>query len=216
MAEVLVRASGAPDVERVAEAALPTRFGPFRAVAFRARDGVEHLALVAGGAQELMTAGRSEGGALTRVHSECLTGDVAGSLRCDCGAQFDAAMLRIAQEGTGVMVYLRGQEGRGIGLAHKIAAYALQDRGLDTVDANEHLGLPVDARDYGVAAAILADLGVRRVRLLTNNPEKTADLSQHGVQVVARVAVPIRPTPDNLAYLRTKRDRMGHLLELGD
>ena len=151
-----------------------------------------------------------------RIHSECLTGDVFGSRRCDCGPQLAAAMTAIDTNDRGVVVYLRGHEGRGIGIGHKIAAYALQDAGFDTVDANLELGLPVDSRDYAIGAQILRALGVRRVRLMTNNPAKHTGLSSNGIDVVERVALPIATTPENLAYLRTKRDRMGHLLELGD
>src|SRR5438270_200004 len=147
---------------------------------------------------------------LVRVHSECLTGDVFGSQRCDCGPQLDAALAAVAAEGRGVVLYTRGHEGRGIGLMHKLQAYELQDAGEDTVDANLVLGLPADARDYGVGAQILADLGVRSMRLLTNNPAKRAGLEGYGLSIVARVPVPIRVTPENLRYLMTKRDRMGH------
>jgi len=149
---------------------------------------------------------------LVRVHSECVTGDVFGSLRCDCGTQLDLAMRQIAEEGAGVIVYLRGQEGRGIGITHKLRAYQLQDVGFDTVDANLELGLPVDAREYSVAGQLLDDLGVRSVRLLTNNPAKVAALAAHGVDVT-RVPLPPLATPHNLRYLATKRDRLGHQLE---
>jgi 3,4-dihydroxy 2-butanone 4-phosphate synthase/GTP cyclohydrolase II len=196
-------------VEHVATAALPMAWGEFRALAYRSTvDGSEHLALVLGdvaGAQR---------GVLTRVHSECLTGDVFGSLRCDCGTQLEQAMQAIAAEGAGVLVYLRGQEGRGIGLAHKIRAYALQEQGLDTVDANLAQGLPVDSRSYGTGAQILADLGVRRVRLITNNPAKYTGLDGYGLQIVERVALPAGATTENVHYLRTKQQRLGHLLEL--
>jgi 3,4-dihydroxy 2-butanone 4-phosphate synthase/GTP cyclohydrolase II len=150
---------------------------------------------------------------LVRVHSECLTGDVFGSLRCDCGPQLDAALDRVAQEGRGVVLYMRGHEGRGIGLLHKLQAYQLQDRGFDTVDANLELGLPADARDYGTGAQILYDLGVRSMRLLTNNPAKRAGLEGYGLTVLGREALPVRTHPENVRYLRTKRDRMGHLFE---
>jgi 3,4-dihydroxy 2-butanone 4-phosphate synthase/GTP cyclohydrolase II len=149
---------------------------------------------------------------LTRVHSECLTGDVFGSSRCDCGPQLDEALDRIVQEGRGVVVYLRGHEGRGIGLVAKLQAYQLQDGGRDTVDANLDLGLPADARHYGAATQILRDLGVRSVRLLTNNPDKVSSLTEYGVPVVERVPLAVRPNDHNLAYLLTKRDRMGHQL----
>jgi 3,4-dihydroxy 2-butanone 4-phosphate synthase / GTP cyclohydrolase II len=193
-------------VERVAEARIPTAHGPFRAVGYRsAYDGAEHVALVTG---EL-----GDGAdVLVRVHSECLTGDVFGSLRCDCGPQLDAALARVAAEGRGVVLYMRGHEGRGIGLLHKLQAYQLQDLGRDTVDANLELGLPADARDYGTGAQILYDLGVRSMRLLTNNPAKRAGLEGYGLTVSGREGLPVRPHPENVRYLRTKRDRMGHLL----
>lgn len=194
-------------VERVAEARIPTRHGTFRAVGYRSTfDDREHVALAYGdlGAGDDL---------LVRVHSECLTGDVFGSLRCDCGPQLDAAMAAVAAEGRGVVLYIRGHEGRGIGLLHKLQAYQLQDNGRDTVDANLDLGLPADSRDYGTGAQILADLGVRTMRLLTNNPAKRAGLEGYGLTVLGRVALPVRPTLENLAYLRTKRDRMGHLLD---
>ncbi|MGH3737034.1 MAG: bifunctional 3,4-dihydroxy-2-butanone-4-phosphate synthase/GTP cyclohydrolase II, partial [Micromonosporaceae bacterium] len=194
-------------VERVAEARIPTPEGNFRAVGYRSTvDSREHIALVYG---EL-----ADGeDVLVRVHSECLTGDVFGSLRCDCGPQLQAALGAVAAEGRGVVLYVRGHEGRGIGLLHKLQAYQLQDDGRDTVDANLDLGLPADNRDYGTGAQILADLGVHSMRLLTNNPAKRAGLEGYGLTITGRVALPIRPTPENLAYLRTKRDRMGHLLD---
>lgn len=199
-------------VEASGRAKLPTRHGLFEAVAYRSGiDGTEHLALVFG---DVARAAQQPGGVLTRVHSECLTGDVAGSLRCDCGTQLDAAMSAIAAEGAGVVVYLRGHEGRGIGLGHKLRAYALQEQGHDTVSANVALGLPVDAREYGLAVQILNDLGVRRIRLMTHNPDKQARLAQYGAEVVARVDLPVEVYQQNLSYLRTKRDRMGHLLDL--
>jgi 3,4-dihydroxy 2-butanone 4-phosphate synthase/GTP cyclohydrolase II len=194
-------------VERVAQARIPTAHGVFRAVGYRATfDDAEHVALVYG---EL---GNGDD-VLVRVHSECLTGDVFGSLRCDCGPQLQAALARVADEGRGVVLYMRGHEGRGIGLLHKLQAYQLQDQGRDTIDANLELGLPADARDYGTGAQILADLGIRSMRLLTNNPAKRAGLEGYGLQVVGRVALPVRPHPENVRYLRTKRDRMGHLLD---
>ncbi|PPK95927.1 GTP cyclohydrolase II [Kineococcus xinjiangensis] len=192
-------------VTRVASTRLPTTRGEFTAVAYRDSAGAEHLALVAGDVAE-------GSGVLVRLHSECLTGDVLGSLRCDCGPQLDAALAAVTAEGRGVVVYLRGHEGRGIGLADKIAAYALQEAGRDTVEANLDLGLPVDARDFSGAAAVLRDLGVRDVRLLTHNPAKVAALAAHGVDVVERVDLPVAATGDNVDYLRTKRDRMGHRL----
>ncbi|HEY0636295.1 MAG TPA: bifunctional 3,4-dihydroxy-2-butanone-4-phosphate synthase/GTP cyclohydrolase II [Pseudonocardiaceae bacterium] len=198
-------------VARVAEARIPTAHGVFRAVGYDSLiDGIEHVALVRG---EL---GEGED-VLVRVHSECLTGDVFGSLRCDCGPQLDAALAAVAEEGRGVVLYVRGHEGRGIGLIHKLQAYQLQDSGHDTVDANLALGLPADARDYGTGAQILADLGVRSMRLLTNNPAKRIGLEGYGLTVIGRQSLPVRPNMHNLHYLRTKRDRMGHeLTELDD
>jgi 3,4-dihydroxy 2-butanone 4-phosphate synthase/GTP cyclohydrolase II len=191
-------------VERVAEARIPTPHGPFVAYGYdNVLDGIEHIAMVCG------EIGDGED-VLVRVHSECLTGDVFGSLRCDCGPQLDAALATVAAEGRGVVLYVRGHEGRGIGLMHKLQAYQLQESGADTVDANLALGMPADARDYGTGAQILVDLGVRSMRLLTNNPDKRAGLEGYGLRVVERVALPIRPTRENLRYLRTKRDRMGH------
>ncbi len=193
-------------VERVAETRLPTKYGEFTAFGYRITvDDSEHLALVYGDPTDL-------GGepVLTRVHSECLTGDVFGSARCDCGPQLEEALERIAHEGRGVVIYLRGHEGRGIGLLAKLQAYQLQDGGRDTVDANLDLGLPADARHYGAATQILRDLGVASVRLLTNNPDKTASLESYGIPVAERVALTPRPNDHNLAYLLTKRDRMGH------
>jgi 3,4-dihydroxy 2-butanone 4-phosphate synthase/GTP cyclohydrolase II len=194
-------------VERVVETRLPTEHGEFTAVGYRANvDGAEHVALVYG---EL-----GDGAdVLVRVHSECLTGDVFGSVRCDCGPQLDAALQRVASVGRGIVLYMRGHEGRGIGLLHKLQAYQLQDRGLDTVDANLELGLPADARDYGTGAQILYDLGVRSMRLLTNNPAKRAGLEGYGLTITGREALPVRLHPENVRYLRTKRDRMGHLFE---
>jgi 3,4-dihydroxy 2-butanone 4-phosphate synthase/GTP cyclohydrolase II len=194
-------------VERVVETRLPTEHGDFTAVGYRAKvDGGEHVALVFG---EL---GDGED-VLVRVHSECLTGDVFDSKRCDCGPQLDAALQRVAEAGRGVVLYMRGHEGRGIGLLHKLQAYQLQDRGFDTVDANLELGLPADARDYGTGAQILYDLGVRSMRLLTNNPAKRAGLEGYGLTVLGRESLPVRLHPENVRYLRTKRDRMGHLFE---
>ncbi|HEY0536152.1 MAG TPA: bifunctional 3,4-dihydroxy-2-butanone-4-phosphate synthase/GTP cyclohydrolase II [Actinoplanes sp.] len=194
-------------VERVVETRLPIEQGEFTAVGYRAEvDGGEHVALVFG------EIGDGED-VLVRVHSECLTGDVFGSHRCDCGPQLDAALERVAAAGRGVVLYMRGHEGRGIGLLHKLQAYQLQDRGFDTVDANLELGLPADARDYGTGAQILYDLGVRSMRLLTNNPDKRAGLEGYGLTVLGREALPVRIHPENVRYLRTKRDRMGHLFE---
>ncbi len=196
-------------VRRVAEARLPTSAGEFRCIVFESLlDGQQHLALVRGD-----IAGRDR--LLVRVHSECLTGDVFGSVRCDCGVQLDAALQMIAQEGSGVLLYLRGHEGRGIGLGHKIQAYELQDRGHDTVDANIALGLPVDAREYGIGAQILVDLGVTTMRLISNNPRKFSGLEGFGLDIVERVPSITAPTADNIGYLRTKATRMGHLLEVG-
>jgi 3,4-dihydroxy 2-butanone 4-phosphate synthase/GTP cyclohydrolase II len=193
-------------VERVTETRLPTEHGEFQAVGYRSRiDGVEHVALVMG------EVGDGEA-ILVRVHSECLTGDVFGSRRCDCGPQLHAALRQVALEGRGIVLYMRGHEGRGIGLLHKLRAYALQDGGADTVDANLELGLPADARDYGTGAQILADLGVRSMRLLTNNPAKRAGLEGYGLSITDRIPLEVVPTPENLAYLLTKRDRMGHVL----
>jgi 3,4-dihydroxy 2-butanone 4-phosphate synthase/GTP cyclohydrolase II len=197
-------------VQRVAQARIPTPHGVFQAAGYRTTvDATEHVALVYGELGD----GRD---VLVRVHSECLTGDVFGSLRCDCGPQLQAALARVAAEGRGVVLYLRGHEGRGIGLIHKLQAYQLQDDGRDTVDANLELGLPADARDYGIGAQILYDLGVRTMRLLTNNPAKRAGLEGYGLQVLRRVGLAVRAHPENVRYLRTKRDRMGHLLDLDD
>jgi 3,4-dihydroxy 2-butanone 4-phosphate synthase / GTP cyclohydrolase II len=191
-------------VTRSGEAALPTRHGAFDAVAYTSLlDGVEHLALVLGD----VTDGE---GVLVRVHSECLTGDLLGSLRCDCGTQLEGSLEAISQAGRGVLVYLRGHEGRGIGLGHKLRAYALQQDGYDTVDANLGLGLPVDSREYGVGAQILVDLGIRSIRLITNNPHKYTGLSGYDLEILERVTLPTVVTPQNVKYLRTKRDRMGH------
>jgi 3,4-dihydroxy 2-butanone 4-phosphate synthase/GTP cyclohydrolase II len=191
-------------VLRVADTRLPTEHGLFTAIGYRDLvDDVEHVALVAG------DIGDGED-VLVRVHSECLTGDTFGSRRCDCGPQLHAAMAAVAAEGRGVVLYMRGHEGRGIGLVHKLRAYQLQDAGADTVDANLALGLPADARDYGTGAQILAELGVRSMRLLTNNPAKRAGLEGYGLSILHRVPLAITPTADNARYLRTKRDRMGH------
>lgn len=196
-------------VTRAAVTSLPTEHGPFTAFGYLSEpDGVEHIALVAG---ELDADGRLPDGedVLVRVHSECLTGDVFGSQRCDCGPQLHASMDRLAREG-GVLLYLRGHEGRGIGLVRKLRAYQLQEAGRDTVDANLELGLPADARDYRAAAGMLDDLGVRSVRLLTNNPAKRVALEEHGIKVTGREAVQVPVGEHNRRYLQTKRDRMGH------
>jgi 3,4-dihydroxy 2-butanone 4-phosphate synthase/GTP cyclohydrolase II len=191
-------------VERVAETRIPNRHGMWRAVGYAsAFDGGEHVALVLG------EIGDGED-VLVRAHSECLTGDVLGSQRCDCGPQLDAAMAAIAEEGRGVVVYLRGHEGRGIGLLAKLRAYQMQDNGSDTVDANLELGLPVDAREYVNAAQMLSDLGVRSIRVLTNNPAKLAGLEGFGVEVRERVQMPVLVTEYNRRYLAAKRDRLGH------
>jgi 3,4-dihydroxy 2-butanone 4-phosphate synthase/GTP cyclohydrolase II len=197
-------------VERIGSARVPTEWGDFECVAYRSTlDGIEHLAFVRGSVAD-------GGPVLTRVHSECLTGDVFGSLRCDCGDQLSAAMQLIADEGRGVMVYLRGHEGRGIGIGHKIRAYSLQDQGLDTVDANTQLGLPIDSREYGIGAQILADLGARELRLMTNNPAKYGGIAGYGLRVVERVPIVTAVTNENRSYLSTKRDRLGHLFEKGN
>jgi 3,4-dihydroxy 2-butanone 4-phosphate synthase / GTP cyclohydrolase II len=206
---------------RVAETVIPNVYGNWRAYGYRSDiDGTEHVALVLG---DISSGGiRPDGSAfdpgedvLTRVHSECLTGDVLGSARCDCGAQLDTAMAKIAERGRGVVLYLRGHEGRGIGLLSKLRAYELQDAGQDTVDANLSLGLPVDAREYSVAAQLLDDLGVGSVQLLTNNPAKVDALASHGFGVT-RIPLPPLATPHNLRYLATKRDRLGHHLDSPD
>lgn len=190
-------------VIRVGDARLPTAHGVFRIVSYRADDGHEHVAMVEGDP--------SGSGVLTRLHSECLTGDVLGSRKCDCGDQLAHALRSISDNDGGVVVYLRGHEGRGIGIANKIKAYELQDAGLDTVDANTAQGLPVDARQYDVAAAILVDLGVESVRLMSNNPAKVAGLSEHGVRVDELVPVVVPVHPETEQYLRTKVDRLGHV-----
>jgi 3,4-dihydroxy 2-butanone 4-phosphate synthase/GTP cyclohydrolase II len=193
-------------VKRIAEASMPTEHGQFQAYVFESvLDGEQHMALVYGDISEAHDV-------LVRVHSECLTGDALGSLRCDCGPQLHTALAKIAAEGAGVVVYLRGHEGRGIGLGHKIRAYALQEDGHDTVDANLELGLPVDSREYGIGAQILVDLGVTTMRLMTNNPSKYGGLEGFGLNIVERVPLESRPTEFNIDYLRTKRERMGHIL----
>ncbi|MGH8806723.1 MAG: GTP cyclohydrolase II [Noviherbaspirillum sp.] len=191
----------------VASSKLPTRHGEFRIHVYQPVDEtVEHVAMVKGDlhGQERV---------LVRVHSECLTGDVLGSMRCDCGEQLDAALAMIAEAGSGVVVYLRGHEGRGIGLANKIRAYQLQDQGHDTVEANLALGLPVDTRDYQVAARILEHLGVKSICLMTNNPKKMKKLAEYGLNVVERIPVLTAHTPHNVGYLRTKQQKLGHMLD---
>jgi 3,4-dihydroxy 2-butanone 4-phosphate synthase / GTP cyclohydrolase II len=194
-------------VEPVADARIPTEYGDFRAHAYRSLvDDAVHVALVLG---EI----RPDAEVLVRVHSECLTGDVFGSLRCDCGTQLSQALNRIGQEGTGVLLYIRGHEGRAIGLTHKLRAYQLQEDGHDTVQANEALGFAADPRDYGIGAQILYDLGVRSMRLLTNNPSKRAGLEGYGLSIAERIPLQTDPTEQNLGYLRTKREKLGHLLD---
>ncbi|MEO8476387.1 MAG: bifunctional 3,4-dihydroxy-2-butanone-4-phosphate synthase/GTP cyclohydrolase II [Actinomycetota bacterium] len=195
-------------VERVAEATMPTPHGEFRSYAYESLvDGRTHVALVVGDIGDGL-------GVLTRVHSECLTGDVFGSLRCDCGEQLDAAMELIGKEGRGIVLYVRGHEGRAIGLTHKLRAYELQDQGRDTVQANLDLGFPADQRDYGTGAQILVDLGVRSMRLLTNNPDKRAGLEGYGLAIEERVPLQTEPTAENIGYLRTKQEKLGHLLDM--
>jgi len=195
-------------VRRVSEARIPTQYGDFTAHVFASLlDGTEHLAFVRG-----EVAGKSD--VLVRVHSECLTGDVFGSLRCDCGVQLDRALERVAREGEGVVVYLRGHEGRGIGLGHKLRAYALQDQGRDTVEANVELGFPVDSREYGIGSQILVDLGVTTMRLMTNNPAKYGGIEGYGLEIVERVPMRTEPNEENIAYLRAKQEKLGHLLEI--
>jgi 3,4-dihydroxy 2-butanone 4-phosphate synthase/GTP cyclohydrolase II len=192
-------------VERVSEARLPTRFGDFRLIGYRSViDPAEHIALVMGDIADGEPV-------LTRVHDQCVTGDVFGSLRCDCGEQAELALQRIAEEGRGLFLYMR-QEGRGIGLHNKIRAYALQDQGMDTVEANEALGFPADKRDYGIGMQILVDLGVEQLRLMTNNPAKRAGLEGYGLEVVERVPTYVKPNPHNVRYLMTKVEKMGHML----
>ena len=194
-------------VERVSEARLPTRFGDFRLIGYRSvLEPAEHIALAMG---EIANGEP----VLARIHDQCVTGDVFGSLRCDCGEQAELALQRIAAEGRGLFLYMR-QEGRGIGLHNKIRAYALQDQGMDTVEANEALGFPADRRDYGIGMQILVDLGVRKLRLMTNNPAKRAGLEGYGLEVLERVPTYVKPNPHNIRYLTTKVEKMGHLLPL--
>ena len=195
-------------VRRVSEARIPTQHGDFTAYVFESLlDGTEHIAFVRGevaGAENV----------LVRVHSECLTGDVFGSMRCDCGLQLDAAMALIAEEGTGIVIYLRGHEGRGIGLGHKIRAYTLQDQGRDTVEANVELGFPVDSREYGIGSQMLVDLGVSTLRIMTNNPAKYGGLEGYGLEIVERVPLHVLPNAENIHYLRTKQEKLGHWLDI--
>lgn len=197
--------SPAPEVEHFAEALVPTPHGEFVAHVYVTAGGEQHVACVMGDVEDAPPP-------LVRVHSECLTGDVLRSLRCDCGAQLDHALAAISAAGRGVLLYMRGHEGRGIGIGNKIRAYALQEHGLDTVEANAAQGLPVDGRAYDAAAAILADLGLRGVRLLTNNPAKCEGLSSCGIEVVERVPIEIGARPENLRYMQTKRLKLGHTL----
>ena len=197
-------------IRRFAEATIPTRYGDFQAVVYESvLDGEQHVAFVRGDPSD-------KEDVLVRVHSECLTGDIFGSLRCDCGPQLDQALSHIAEAGLGVLVYLRGHEGRGIGLGHKIRAYGLQDQGRDTVDANLEQGFPADSREYGIGAQILVDLGVSTMKLLTNNPAKYRGLDGFGLEITGRVPLLTVPTEQNIAYLRTKQNRLGHLLNLAE
>ena len=193
-------------VHRVVEARIPTASGTWNAIGYESHDGRTHVALVKGDPH-------GKENVLVRVHSECFTGDVLGSIRCDCGSQLSDSMRKIENEGEGVVVYVRGHEGRGIGLRHKLEAYALQDGGLDTVEANVELGFSPDSRDYGVGAQILVDLGISTMRLLTNNPTKRAGLEGYGLEIVDRVPLESTPNPENLRYLQTKREKLGHLLD---
>ena len=197
-------------VGRTAEASIPTPYGTFRAIEYESvMDGRSHVAFVLG-----KPAGKPN--VLVRVHSECFTGDVLGSLRCDCGSQLRMALQKIGEEGEGVVVYIRGHEGRGIGLSHKLKAYELQEKGLDTVEANEALGFAADLRDYGIAAQMLVDLGITTMRFMSNNPKKVAGIEGYGLRIVEWVPLQTLPTEENINYLRTKRDKLGHRLELED
>lgn len=193
-------------IEKVSFAKVPTAWGEFVCHVYKSvDDGVEHLAFVSGDIN-------SSTDILVRVHSECVTGDIFQSLKCDCGHQLHHAMEQIAGEG-GVLVYLRGHEGRGIGIGHKINAYSLQEKGMDTVEANEALGLPIDSREYSVGAQILANLGVTSMRLITNNPAKLLGLQSHGIEISDRISVKAKPTAENISYLRTKNEKLGHLID---
>lgn len=195
-------------VRCVSEARIPTRFGDFTAHVYESLlDGIQHVALVHGDPSKAKDV-------LVRVHSECLTGDIFASLRCDCGQQLHTALEQIGEAGSGVLVYLRGHEGRGIGLAHKLRAYSLQDQGRDTVEANEELGFPADSREYGIGAQILADLGVKKIRLMTNNPAKYGGLAGYDLEIVERVPLVCAPNSENAEYLKTKQDKLGHMFDL--
>lgn len=195
-------------VRCVSQARIPTVHGEFTAYVYESKlDGIEHLALTMGEV-------RGKSNVLVRVHSECLTGDIFGSSRCDCGTQLNAALKKIAEEGTGAIVYLRGHEGRGIGLGHKLRAYTLQDHGRDTVEANVELGFPIDSREYGIGAQILVDLGITTIRLMTNNPAKYGGLAGYDLEIVERVSLAPVATEENLKYLLTKKDKLGHLIEI--
>ena len=208
-------------VKKIAEADFPTRWGRFRIMGFEgtlesARPCCEHGAPVGKqveGLVALVMGDVHSAPPLIRIHSQCLTGDVFGSLRCDCGPQLAAAMAKIGEEGMGVLVYLRGHEGRGIGIHNKLLAYELQDNGMDTVEANLHLGLPADSREYGIGSQILVDLGITTMRYMTNNPAKYGGLEGFGLEMVERVPLQTVSNPENLHYLRTKREKMGHLLD---
>lgn len=207
---IAYRRKNESQIELVATSQLPTEFGVFDICGYQGvLDGLDHVA---------MRIGEIGNGhdVLVRVHSECLTGDALGSLRCDCGPQLKAAMRAVAQEGRGIVLYMRGHEGRGIGLLHKLRAYALQDTGSDTLQANLELGLPADSRDYGTGAQILVDMGVKSMRLLTNNPTKRAGLEGYGLTITEQVPIEIEPNDFNMAYLTAKRDAMGHDLRFGD
>lgn len=197
-----------PSTRRVAEARLPTRYGTFSLSVYLTAEGKEHIAL---------TVGTIEDGepVIVRLHSECATGDLFGSSRCDCGEQLQDSLRYLQEQGRGILLYMR-QEGRGIGLVNKIRAYAIQDQGFDTVEANRALGLPEDMRDYGDAAGMLIDLGVQQIYLMTNNPSKIEGLERHAIKILERLPLHVQPNPHNLGYLRTKQEKMGHLISLGD